>query len=130
HPRLHLSRNLRPPVGAVGRNLEHDPCALHCTKLPAFGKHRAPLSGEASDTASYDELKRLGLALIGTLVDEETGRSLGLSRPEIAFPSAHPHEAETVEIDVAVLATLNVPEEDRLAEAVVRRLSERAGARD
>ena len=69
-------------------------------------------------------------ALVGTLVDEETGRPLGLTRPEIALPSAHPDEAETIEIDVAVLATLDVPEEDRLAEAVVWRLSERAGARD
>jgi len=70
------------------------------------------------------------LTLVGTLVDEETGRTLGLPRPEITFPSAHPDEAEAVEIDVAVLATLEVPEENRLAEAVVWRLSERAGARD
>src|SRR5262245_64080642 len=25
-PRLYLSRDFRSPVGAVGRNLEHDPC--------------------------------------------------------------------------------------------------------
>src|SRR5262249_11570138 len=53
-----------------------------------------------------------------------------LSRPEVAFPSAHPDEAEAVEIDVAALATLDVPEEDRLAEAVVRWLRERAGTGD
>ena len=60
----------------------------------------------------------------------ETGRPLNLPRPEIAFPSPHPDEAETVEVDVAVVATLDVPEENRLAETVVRGLSERAGARD
>src|SRR5215468_950920 len=51
-PRLHLSRDLRSPVRAVGRNLERDPCALHSTKLPAFGKHRAPLGGKSPDTAA------------------------------------------------------------------------------
>src|SRR5262249_59027727 len=51
-PRLHLSRDFRSPVGAVGRNLEHDPCALHSTKLPAYGKHPAPLAGAPADTAS------------------------------------------------------------------------------
>ena len=80
--------------------------------------------------ASDDKGKRLGLSLVGMLVDEEAGRSLGLPRPKITFPSADPDEAETVEIDIAVPATLDVPEEDRLAEAVVWRLSERAGARD
>ena len=28
-PCFHLSRDLRSPVGAIGRNLERDPCALH-----------------------------------------------------------------------------------------------------
>src|SRR5262249_24933637 len=129
-PRFHLARDFRSPVGAVGRNLERDSCALDSTTLPAFGKHRAPHGGKASDTASDYELKALGLAFVGTLVDEEAGRPFGLPRPQIALPSAHPYEAETVEIDVAVLATLDVPEEDRFTEAVVWRLSEGAGARD
>jgi len=70
------------------------------------------------------------MALVGTLVDEETGRTLGLTRPKITLPSANPDETETVEIDIAVPATLDVPKEDRLAEAVVWRLSEGAGARN
>ena len=37
---------------------------------------------------------------------------------------------KTVEIDIAVMALPDVPEQDRLAEAVVRGLGERAGARD
>src|SRR5262245_6071771 len=111
-PRLHLSRDLRSPVGAVGRNFERDPRALDSAKLPAFGKHRAPQGGKASDAASDNKLQRLGLPLVGTLVDEEPGRTLGLPRPKITFPSAHPDETETVEIDVSILAMLDVPEED------------------
>ena len=126
-PGLHFVGDLHSPLGAVGRNLERDQCPLHATNLPAFGKHRAILRGESSDAASDDKGKRLGLALVGALVDEETGRALGLPRPKITFPSADPDEAETVEIDIAVPAALDVPEEDRLAEAVVWRLGEGAG---
>jgi hypothetical protein len=117
-------------MGAIGRNLERDWCPLHATNLPAFGKHRAPLGGESSDAASDDKGERLGLALVGALIDEEAGRTLGLPRPKITLPSTDPDEVQTVEIDIAVPATLDVPEEDRLTEAVVWRLSECAGARD
>src|SRR5262249_12031068 len=129
-PRLHLSDDLCSPVGAIWPHLERDPGALHSTNLPAFGKHRAPQSGKPSGAASDNKLNRLGLTLVGTLVDEETGRTRGLPRPEVAFPSAHSDEAEAVEIDLAILATLDVPKEDRFAKAVVGRLRERAGARD
>jgi hypothetical protein len=74
--------------------------------------------------------KHLRLALVGAVVDEDASGPLGLSRPEIAFPSSHPDEAQTVEVDIVVMATPDMPEEDRLAEAVVRRLSKGAGARD
>jgi hypothetical protein len=70
------------------------------------------------------------LALVGAVVDEDAGAPLGLSRPEIAFPSSRPDEAQTVEIDIAVMAVPDVPEQDRLAEAVVRGLGEGAGTRD
>src|SRR5262249_55640482 len=77
-PRLDLSHDLRSPVGAVWRDLKRDPGALHSTNLPAFGKHRAPQRGKPSDAASDNKLNRLGLTLVGTLVDEEAGRTLGL----------------------------------------------------
>src|SRR5262249_30080425 len=54
----------------------------------------------------------------------------GLPCPEIAFPSSHPDEAQTVKIDIAVMALPDMPEQDRLAEAVVRGLGECAGAGD
>src|SRR6266516_5757989 len=74
--------------------------------------------------------KHLGLTLVGAVVDEDAGGPLGLSRPEIAFPSSHADEAQTVEIDIAVMAMPDVPEQHRLAETVVRGLGEGAGARD
>src|SRR5262249_30622843 len=64
------------------------------------------------------------------LIDEDAGRALGLSRPQIAFPSPHPHEAQPVEIDVAVMALADMPEQHRLAEIIVRGLGKRAGARN
>jgi hypothetical protein len=70
------------------------------------------------------------LALVGAVINEDASCPLGLSRPEIAFPSAHPDEAQTVEIDVAVMALPDVPEQHRLAEAVVRGLGEGAWARN
>src|SRR5262249_18055364 len=104
--------------------------AIHSKNAPTLGKHRAPLGGESPDAASDNKRKHVCLALVGTLVDEKTGRSFSPPRPKISVPSSHPEEAETVEIDVTVAATLDVPEEHRLAVAVVRSLGEGAGTRD
>src|SRR5262249_10404012 len=114
----------------VGRDLEGDPRALHAPELPAFGEQRSDESRKSSDLAAENPGKHLRLALVGAIVDEDPGAPLGLPRPQIAFPSSHPDEAQTVEIDIAVMALPDVPEQDRLAEAVVRGLGERAGARD
>src|SRR5215831_18302390 len=104
--------------------------ALHAPELPAFGEQRSDDSRESSDLAAENAGKHLRLALVGALVDEDAGAPLGLPCPEVAFPSSHPDEAQTAEIDIAVMALPDVPEQHRLAEAVVRGLSERAGARD
>src|SRR5205807_4634150 len=114
----------------VGRELEGDPRALHAPELPAFGEQRSYESWKSSDMAAKNAGKHLRLALVGTVVDEDAGRPLGLPRPEIAFPSSHPDEAQIVEINIAVMAMSDVPEQHRLAEAVVRGLGEGAGARD
>src|SRR6516165_6311984 len=129
-PGLHFAGDLRSPLGAVGRDLERDARALDAPDLPAFREQRSHESRKSSDLAAENAGKHLRLALVGTLVDEDTGAALGLSRPEIAFPSSHPDEAQTVEIDVAVMALPDVPEQDRLAEVVVRGLRKGAGARD
>jgi hypothetical protein len=60
----------------------------------------------------------------------ETGGPLDLSSPQIAFPSSYADEAQTVEFDIAVMATPDMPEQHRLAIAVVRGLGEGAGTRD
>src|SRR5262245_1699214 len=129
-PGLHLAGDLVSPLATVGRDLERDPRALHAPQLPAFGEQRSDESRKPSDLAAENAGKHLRLALVGAIVDEDAGAPLGLPCPEIAFPSSHPHEAQTVQIDIAVMALPDVPEQDRLAEAVVRGLSERAGARD
>src|SRR6516162_8003532 len=95
---FHFAGDLRSPLGAVGRDLERDARALDAPDLPAFREQRSHESRKSSDLAAENAGKHLRLALVGTLVDEETGAALGLSRPEIAFPSSHPDEAQTVEI--------------------------------
>ena len=128
-PGLHFASDLRSPAGAVGRDLEGNARALYAPQLPAFGEQRSDESRKSSDLAAENAGKHLRLALVGALVNEDAGRPLSLSRPEIAFPSSHPNEAQTIEIDIAVMALPDVPEQDQLAEAVVRGLGEGAGAR-
>src|SRR5262249_4472718 len=129
-PGSHLSRDLRAPVSAVGRDLERDPGALYSANLPTLGKQRRDLRRESADPATKDERQRLGLAAVSPLADENAGRSRHLAGPEISLPAADANEAEPVEIDVSVVAPLDVPEKDGFAVAVVRGLGERAGARD
>src|SRR5262249_60485378 len=117
-PGLHLAGDLGSPLGAVGRDLEGDSRALHAPQLAAFGEQRSDESRKPSDLAAENAGKYLRLALVGAIVDEDASAPLGLSCPEIAFPSSPPHEAQTVEIDIAVMALPDVPEQDGLAEAV------------
>jgi hypothetical protein len=52
------------------------------------------------------------LLLVGTIVDEDTSSALDLPCPEIAFPSLHPDEAEVVQVDIAIVTLLDVPEQN------------------
>ena len=72
--------------------------------------------------------QHFGLARVGALVDVKARRALDLARPEVALPAPHAHEAQAVELDLAVVPALDVPEQHRVAVAVVRRLGEGAGA--
>jgi len=54
-------------------------------------------SRKSSDLAAENAGEHFRLALVGAIVDEEAGATLGLSCPEIAFPSSYPDEAQTVE---------------------------------
>ena len=111
-------------MGAIRGDLERDPGTLDSANLSAFAEQRSDKGWEPSATAPENEGKCFRLALVGALVDKKTEATFGLPGPEIAFPSAHPDEAEAIEIDVAVIATLDVPEKNRLAITLIRRLSE------
>jgi hypothetical protein len=52
------------------------------------------------------------------------------SRPQITFPPSHSDEAQIVETSIPVVTTSDVPEQDRLANAIVWGLGEGAGAGD
>jgi hypothetical protein len=125
-----LSGNLRSPVAQVGRDLERDARPFTLQAIAGPREKRPPYGGETSDLAPDDALKRFRLVFVGALVNEETGRLLGLPCPEVAFPSPYSDEAETVEVDVSIVAAPDVPEENGLAEAVVRGLGKGAGARN
>src|ERR1700730_10528314 len=129
-PSLHFAGDLHSPLGAVGRDLKAYPSALHAPHLPASSEQGRDESRKSSDLAAENAGKHLGLAVIGAIVEEDACASLDLARPEIAFPSPHADEAQTVEIDIAIMAIPDVPEKDRLAEAVVWGLGKGAGARD
>jgi hypothetical protein len=85
---------------------------------------------ESSCTSAENEGKHLSLTLVGAFVDKDAGGPLGPSRPQITFPSSYTDKAQIVEIDIAVMTGPDVPEKDRLAEAVVWGLCEGAGASD
>jgi hypothetical protein len=70
------------------------------------------------------------LTIIGAFIDEHAGGPLCFSGPYIPFPSSYTDKAQIVEINIAVMTRMDMPKEDRLAEAVVWGLRESAGASD
>src|SRR2546425_460806 len=89
--------------------------------------------GDLADPQAALDLRPPLVTVIGDVVslrdqlrwfDEEAGRTFDLAGPEVALPSPDANETETIELDVAVVAATDVPEEDRFAVAVVRRLCE------
>src|SRR5439155_12642797 len=98
--------------------------------LPALGKKFSDPGREPADPAAENQRQHLGLALVGALVDVETGRAFGPAGPQITLPSADPDKAQTVEFDLAVMTLPDVPEQHRLAKPVIRHLREGARAGD
>ena len=129
-PGFDFAGDLGAPVGAIWRDLKSDPCAFDASDLPTFRKQRSDDGGKSTDLAAKDARQHLGLALVGAFIDEDARCAVGLSCPEIAFPSPHSDKAQIVEIDIAVMATSDVPEQNQLADAIVRGLGEGAGARN
>src|SRR6267143_3450037 len=129
-PRLDLSGDLDSPMSAVGRDLERDLRPLDTAELPPFGEERRDLRRKSAGASLENQGKRLRLSRVCALFDEEAGRPFDLPRPQVALPSADANVTETIEVDVAVVAATDVPEEDRFAVAIVRCLGEGARARD
>ena len=64
------------------------------------------------------------------IIDIEAGDPRRLSRPEITLPTADPNKAEIIELNIAVMAFADVPEQHRFAEAIIGRLGKGARARN
>jgi len=117
----HLARS-----GAISKVI----CARSTPRsLPAFGEQPSDESRKSSDLAAENAEKHFRLALVGAVVNEDAGRPLAFPAQRSPSHLSYPDEAQTVEIDFAVVAMFDVPEQHRLAEAVVRGLGEGAGAR-
>src|SRR4051812_13904726 len=114
------------PMGLIERDLEGYFRALDAARLPPSGKAFVYPARETPGTTTDDRRQCLYLAVIGVLIDIEPSDPGRLARPEIALPTADPHEAQVVELNVAVMALADMPEQHRLAEAVIRGLSEGA----
>ena len=70
--------------------------------------------------------ERLGLGVVGAVIDEEPGLAADPAGPQVALPAADPDEGEAVKDRASVMPAFDMPEEDGLAKAVVRRLGEGA----
>ena len=114
----------------IGRDLKIYLCALDAARLPTAGKAFIDPAREAAGAPADDRRQHSHLAVVGVLVDIESGDAARLAGPQIALPAADPHKAQIVELDVAVMALADMPEQHRLAEPVIRRLPEGARAGD
>src|SRR5262249_43520765 len=95
-PGLYFASNLRPPLSAVGRDLESDPRTLDASDLSALSKQRSDDSRKSSDMAAENAGKNLSLAIVSVVVDEDTGGVHHLSRPQTALPTCHSDETQTI----------------------------------
>src|ERR671925_2277606 len=122
---LDLARDLHAPGGEVVGDLEVDRGELEPAdvRLGERGEDRGP----AARLPGEDRLERLALALVRALVEEESRRRvLRLAGPDVPLERAHHDDVEPVERHVAVVPLADVPGQDAVALALVRRLGKRA----
>src|SRR5215831_4533976 len=117
-------------MAEVRRDLIPDFCPLDAATVPPSGEALVDPAREAASTAADDCRQCLHLPVIGMIIDVQAGHPRRLSRPEVAFPAADPHKAEIFELDVAMMALADVPEQHRFTKAVIRRLGKGARARN
>src|SRR4051794_26308613 len=113
-------------MGLIGRDLKGYFRTLDTARLSSSGKAFVHPARKTAGATADDRRQCLHLAVIGVLIDIEPGDPGRLARPQIALPTADPHKAQIIELDVAVMAFADMPEQHRLTEAVIRRLCEGA----
>src|SRR6516165_8130008 len=95
---------------------------LDAAGLPSAGEALVDPAGKAARAAADDCRQCLHLPVVGMVIDIKAGDPSRLSRPEVALPAADPDKAEIVELDAAIMALANVPEQHRFTKAVIWRL--------
>src|ERR1700720_3920891 len=121
--------DLQPPRHiSTLRNLIPDFGPPDAAALPPPGEALVDPAGEAASAAADDCRQCLHLPVVGMIINIEAGDPRRLSRPEVALPAAHPHKAEIIELDVAIMALAHAPEQHRFTKTVIRRLGKGARA--
>ena len=116
-----------PPVGKVVSDLELDRYVLDPANL---ADEFPELTGPAASLSTEDDLQRVALVVVCTLVDEHPERHARLPRPDVPLERAERDNVQPVEYYVAVATLVDVPREDALAVALARSLSKRARTRN
>src|SRR5262249_18761801 len=127
-PGLDPADDLDAPMAEIGGNFIGDVGPLDAAALPAAREALVDPAGKAARAAANDCRQRLHLPVVGMIIDVAPSEPRRLPRTEVALPSADPHKAEVVELDIAVMAFADVPEQHRFAEAIIGRLCKGAGA--
>src|SRR5258708_37530934 len=109
-------------MAEIGRNLIPDFGPLDAAALPPSGEAFVDPAGEAASAATDDCRQCLHLPVIGMIINIEAGDPSRLSCPEVALPAPDPHKAQIVELDVAIMALADVPEQHRFTKAAIRGL--------
>src|SRR5882762_2206636 len=102
-PSLDPAADLDAPMAEIGGNLIRDFGPLHAAALPAALEAFIDPARKAAGTAANDCRQCLHLPVVGMIIDIKAGDPGRLSRPQIALPVADPHNAEIVELDIAVM---------------------------
>src|SRR5262249_16434048 len=112
----------------IGRDLEGYLRALDAPRLPPPGKAPIDPLREAARATADDRRQCRHLPIVRVFIDIKAGNPACVARPQIARPPTDPHQAQIVEIDIAVATLADMPEQHRLAKAVIRCLGEGAWA--
>src|SRR5262245_42621319 len=108
-------------MAEIGRNLIPDLGPFDAAALPPSCEALIDPAGEAAGATADDCRQCLHLPVVGMVINIEAGHPGRPSRPQVALPTADPHKTEIVELDVAIMALADVPEQHRFTKAVIGR---------